>query len=114
MALDDYDYPDDDYVDPLDQVDGHTRNRILAQQDLKEEAAKHKWGFWKNTLWYIAFILGYVWGGILVLLGAFCCITIVLIPVAPFFFAFAAIPLTLLIQARVRNRIACTIPTEPW
>lgn len=109
MGLSDYDFPDD-YEDPLDQVDAYTRNRMLAA----EEAAKNKWGFSKNILWVIGVILAYIWGSILSLLGIFCVITVILSPLAIILFPLAGWPLKLLIEARVRNRIACTIPTRRW
>jgi hypothetical protein len=56
MGLKDYDYPDDDYEDPFDTLDGWRRHQIL----MKEAFDKVRWPLKKRVAWYIALVLSFV------------------------------------------------------
>lgn len=97
MGLKDYDFPDEDYVDPLENMGARERKHALRQEA--------KWSSTKTTFWIMALIAAYAWGCILCLLAIFCILTVVLFPLAFILFPLAALPAGKLIEARVRNRV---------
>lgn len=104
--LDDYDYVDDDYIDPFDNLKPSGRQKILEY----EARRKNEWSAIKLVLWAVGLVLGSIWALLLCSLGLFCLLTIILIPVAPFLMALGCFPLSWLIAARIRFQHCATVP----
>lgn len=107
MGLDDFDYVDDDYVDPFDNHKPAQRHKILEY----EARRKNEWSGIKLFFWAVGLVLASVWALLLCSLGLFAILTIILIPVTPFLFVLGCFPLSWLIAVRIRFRHCATVPS---